>query len=100
MNTRILIVVTMWSILIAGARAGDTEDNTMWITQVYHNPPNYSDINGGWVVSIPPNSGDYFAVCFPVVPGIGNTGDVADGLPITGIGARSSQRMRITDPSA
>src|SRR5262245_51760301 len=36
---------------ISVARAGDTEDNTIWITEVNQNilVGNYSDINGGWV---------------------------------------------------
>lgn len=87
MTSRLLILFAL-VLAAATARAGDTENNTIWITEVNQNISvgNYSDINSCWVVQNPTGSSDFFAVCFKVVPGIGNTDDVADGLPVTGIG--------------
>src|SRR5262245_18591602 len=83
----LLLLPTLLLLSVSGARAGDTEDNTIWITDVNQViPGNYSDIDSGWLVEIPPGFDDYFAVCFNVALGLVNTEDVAEGMPITGIG--------------
>ncbi|MFO0983591.1 MAG: hypothetical protein U1E76_17995 [Planctomycetota bacterium] len=72
---------------IATARAGQTELDTIWITDVNQNigVGNYSDMNSCWSVQVPTGTADYFSVCFKVAPGIPNLPNVVDGLPVTGI---------------
>lgn len=67
------------SIAVAPAFAGHNADSTLWVTDVG------ALIDSGWVVGFPTGSSDYFNVGHNVVAGIGNTEDVADGLPLTGV---------------
>jgi hypothetical protein len=61
------------------AVAGNVGDSTIWVTDLK------GAIDSGWVVSFPTGSSDFFSVAHNVVPGLGNSEDVVDGLPVTGI---------------
>jgi hypothetical protein len=61
----------------------------IWTTQVNQNigAGNYGDINTCWSLAVPGGSSDFVSVSYNVVSGIPNTTDLADGLPVTGLGA-------------
>jgi hypothetical protein len=54
-------------------------DSTIWVTSLK------GAIDSGWVVSVPGGSSDYFNTAHTVLPGLGNSEQLVDGLPITGL---------------
>ncbi len=74
-------------LLSATVHASPCQDSVIWVTEVNQNigAGNYADMNSCWVVQNPTGPSDFFSVCFKVVPGIPNTEDVAEGLPVTGM---------------
>ncbi|MFN8549685.1 MAG: hypothetical protein U0527_17375, partial [Candidatus Eisenbacteria bacterium] len=65
--------------LIVVLAPGHDGDSSISITDVQR------EIKQGLVVQIPTGSSDYFNVAHAVQPGIGNSDEVVDGLPVTGI---------------
>jgi hypothetical protein len=76
---RPLLTLVSLALFSLSAWAGQDEDSTIWV----------SDMKGaadsGWVVSIPAGNSDYFSVSHAVIPGKGDSEQLVDGLPVSGI---------------
>src|SRR5262245_40793394 len=85
------------------ASAGDSEDSNIWVTALK------GTIDSGWVVNFPSGSSDFFSVTLDVIPGIGNSENLADGLSVSGLsvsvidlsgGVTAFPRLGVYPPSA
>src|SRR5262245_2141846 len=59
--------------------AGHDGESTLWVTDLQ------GAIDSGWIVSVPTGPSDYFNTAHKVVPGLDNSEQIVDGLPITGL---------------
>src|SRR5262249_8571376 len=59
--------------------AGHEGDSTIWVTDLK------GEIDSAWVPMFLGGPSDFFNTAHTVLPGLGNSEDLVDGLPITGI---------------
>src|SRR5262245_57778624 len=77
---RWLLCVLAVTVLGSRVVAAQDTDSILWVSS-----SRFLDINSGWVVQLPAGPSDFLSVPYPVQGGSGNSEQLVDGLPITGV---------------